>query len=418
MSNPNSYRRYVLFTLMAVYAFNFIDRQLLVILQESIKKELLLSDTQLGLLTGFTFAMFYVTLGIPIARFADKSNRKNIIAISLTLWSGLTALTGLATNFVQLVIARIGVGIGEAGCSPQSHAIISDYYPEEKRATALSIYSIGIYVGIFVGYLGGGILNQYYGWRISFFAMGMPGILLAILLYFTVKEPVRGASDTTKKINDAQSFGQVTRYIFSKRSFVYLSLGSGFMAFISYGIGNWLPPFFFRYHGMSSQNIGIANALIVGVGGGLGTFAGGYLGDHFGRVSKKWYLWIPMICALAAIPLSFAAIFSPQKEWVFALLISATLLNATYLAPSIAVAHSLVPAHMRAVTSSVLFFILNIIGLGGGPLVVGMLSDAFAPSVGAQSLQYALACIVFVGLIGSLLYFLAGKNLAQDMEEN
>ena len=168
--SPTNYRRYVLFILMGVYAFNFIDRQLLVILQESIKKELTLSDTQLGLLTGFAFAMFYVTLGIPLARLADKSNRRNIVAISLTLWSGVTALTGMAFNFTQLLLARIGVGIGEAGCSPQSHAIISDYYPIEKRATALSIYSLGIYVGIFIGYLGGALINQYYGWRIAFFA--------------------------------------------------------------------------------------------------------------------------------------------------------------------------------------------------------------------------------------------------------
>ncbi len=416
MSNPNSYRRYVLFTLMTVYAFNFIDRQLLVILQESIKKELMLSDTQLGLLTGLTFAMFYVTLGIPIARFADTSNRKNIIAVSLTLWSALTAFTGFATNFIQLVLARIGVGIGEAGCSPQSHAIISDYYPLEKRATALSIYSMGIYIGIFIGFLGGGILNQYYGWRIAFFAMGTPGVLLAILLYFTVKEPLRGASDTHQIKNDTQSFGQVIQFIFSKRSFIYLSLGSGFITFVTYGLGNWLASFFSRYHGMSSQSIGITNALIIGIGGALGTFLGGYLGDHFGKVSKKWYLWIPAIAGIISLPFSLTAIFSQQKELIFLCFTLATILNAIYLAPAIAMAHHLVPPHMRALTSSVLFFALNLIGLGGGPLVVGILSDSFAHLVGALSLQYALACIVFVGLIGSFFFFLGGKNLAKDLE--
>ena len=416
MSNHNSYRRYVLFTLMTVYAFNFIDRQLLVILQESIKKELMLSDTQLGLLTGLTFAMFYVTLGIPIARFADTSNRKNIIAVSLTLWSALTAFTGFATNFIQLVLARIGVGIGEAGCSPQSHAIISDYYPLEKRATALSIYSMGIYIGIFIGFLGGGFLNQYYGWRVAFFAMGTPGVLLALLLYFTVKEPLRGASDTHQIKNDAQSFGQVISFIFSKKSFVYLSLGSGFITFVVYGLGNWLASFFSRYHGMSSQNIGITNALIIGIGGGLGTFLGGYLGDHFGKVSKKWYLWIPAIAGIISLPFSLTAIFSLQKELVFACFTLATILNAIYLAPAIAMAHHLVPPQMRALTSAVLFFCLNLIGLGGGPLVVGILSDSLAPSVSALSLQYAMACIVFVGLIGSFFFFLGGKNLAKDLE--
>ncbi len=415
MSNPNSYRRYVLFTLMTVYAFNFIDRQLLSILQESIKKELMLSDTQLGLLTGLTFAVFYATLGIPIARFADRSNRKNIIAISLTVWSGLTALTGMAANYTQLVLARIGVGVGEAGCSPQAHSIISDYYPPEKRGTALSIYSLGINIGIFIGFIGGGILNQYYGWRVAFFTMGAPGILLAILLYFTIKEPVRGASDSVQKVNDAKSFGQVVRFIFSKRSFVYLSLGTGVISFCVYANSIWLPSFFFRYHAMTSQEVGITNAIISGVGGGIGTFAGGFLGDRFGKASKKWYLWIPTIATLIAIPLSLAGLFSSQKELTAAFFVLTAILHMTYLAPAIAMAHGLVPAHMRAVTSSVLFFILNLIGLGGGPVVVGILSDAFAPTLGIESLRYALASVAGVGFIGATCYYLAGKNLERDL---
>ncbi len=402
---------------MGVYTFNFIDRQLLVILQESIKKELLLSDTQLGLLTGFAFAMFYVTLGIPLARLADRSNRKNIIAICLTLWSGVTVLTGMAMNFVQLVIARVGVGIGEAGCSPQSHAIITDYYPVEKRATALSIYSLGIYLGIFIGFLGGGIINQYYGWRIAFFAMGAPGILLAILLYFTIKEPIRGSSDAIKKEGLNLSLWDVIRFLFAKKSFVFLALGTGFTAFVGYGILNWFPSFLYRYYGMSSQNIGIANALIIGIGGGLGTFGGGMLCDRFGRKDKKWYLWIPMIAVLASIPFTLATLFTSQKMLVFAFMFPATVLSNIYLAPAIAIAHTLAPANMRAVASSILFFILNIIGLGGGPLVAGMLSDWLKSSVGDQSLRYAMGSIVFVGLVAATLYYFAGKAVAKDLEE-
>ncbi len=402
---------------MGVYAFNFIDRQLLVILQEAIKKELELSDTQLGLLTGFAFAMFYVTLGVPIARLADKSNRRNIIAICLTLWSGVTALTGMATNFVQLVITRIGVGVGEAGCSPQSHAIISDYYPVEKRATALSIYTLGIYLGIFIGYLGGGIINQYYGWRVAFFAMGVPGVLLAILLYLTVREPMRGATDEVRKANMDLSLWEVIRFLFSKKSFIYLSLGAGFTAFVQYGIGNWLPSFLFRYHGMSSQQIGVANALIVGIGGGLGTFGGGFLCDHFGKASKKWYLWIPMIAGIGSIPLTLIAIFTSQKLLTFAFIFPGVILSAMYLAPSVAISHMLVRANMRAVTSSILFFILNIIGLGGGPLAVGFLSDVLKSSAGLESLRYAMGLTLFIGLIAGTFYFLAGKALTKDLED-
>lgn len=417
MTASPGYRRYVLFILMLVYAFNFIDRQLLVILQESIKKELMLSDTQLGLLTGFAFAMFYVTLGIPLARLADKTNRRNIVAICLAAWSGVTALTGMATNFVQLVLARIGVGIGEAGCSPQSHAIISDYYPVEKRATALSIYTLGIYLGIFIGYMGGGIINQYYGWRIAFFTMGIPGVLLAALLYLTVREPLRGASDVAKKASLDLSLWQVIRYLFSKRSFVFLALGAGFTAFVQYGVGNWFPSFLFRYYGMQSKEIGISNALIIGIGGGLGTYLGGYLGDRLGRKSGKWYLWIPMMATLVAIPLSLAAFFTSDRMLVFAFIFPGVLLNSIYLAPSVAVSHTLVPPNMRAVASSVLLFILNIIGLGGGPLATGAFSDWLRPSLGEESLRYAMGAVVLAGILASLLYYLAGNALAKDQEE-
>src|SRR5215468_8228594 len=191
----NLYRNYVLVMLTLVYVFNFIDRQLLVILQESIKKELHLSDTQLGMLSGFTFAVFYVTMGIPIARFADKGNRRSIVAISLGLWSLMTACSGLARNFVQLLLARIGVGVGEAGGSPPAHAMISDYFQPEKRSTALSVYSTGIYFGILTGFLMGGYLNQHLGWRTAFFVLGIPGILFSLLFFATVKEPRRGATD-------------------------------------------------------------------------------------------------------------------------------------------------------------------------------------------------------------------------------
>lgn len=417
MTATPTYRRYVLFILMLVYAFNFIDRQLLVILQESIKKELELSDTQLGLLTGFAFALFYVTLGLPLARIADKTNRRNVVAVCLALWSSVTALTGIATNFVQLVMARIGVGIGEAGCSPQSHAIISDYYPVEKRATALSIYTLGIYLGIFIGYMGGGIINQYYGWRIAFFTMGIPGLLLALLLFLTVREPVRGASDTIAKANLDLSLWEVIRYLLSKKSFLYLSLGAGFTSFVQYGVGNWFPSFQFRYLAMQSQEIGISNALIIGIGGGLGTYAGGYLGDRLGLTSRKWYLWLPMVAALVAVPLSLIALFSTDKNLVFAFLFPGVILNSVYLAPSVAIAHTLVPANMRAVTSSVLLFILNIIGLGGGPLATGILSDWLKTSMGDQSLRYAMGGVVMAGLIAGLFYFLAGRALAKDERE-
>lgn len=217
----NLNRNYVLVMLTFVYVFNFVDRQLLVILQESIKKELHLFDTQLGLLSGFTFAIFYVTLGIPIASLADKRNRRNIVAMSLGLWSVMTAFSGMARNFIQLLLARIGVGVGEAGGSPPAHAMISDYFQPEKRATALSIYSTGIYIGILVGFLMGGYLNQHLGWRIAFFALGIRGIIFSLLFYTTVKEPRRGATDASDApVNKVHSLGEVLRFLYSTRTFV------------------------------------------------------------------------------------------------------------------------------------------------------------------------------------------------------
>ena len=221
-SSSDSYKRYVLFILTGMYAFNFIDRQILVILQEPIKAELMLNDTQLGLLTGFYFAILYTALGLPIARYADKNNRKNVISISLVFWSAMTALSGLAQNFVQLSMARIGVAIGEAGGSPPAHSIISDYYEPEKRATALSIYSMGVYIGIFLGFLIGGIIAKHYGWRMALFALGLPGILYAVLLWFTVKEPIKGQMDADDIHKKELTFGEVVRILMSKKSFISL----------------------------------------------------------------------------------------------------------------------------------------------------------------------------------------------------
>ncbi|HTB24956.1 MAG TPA: MFS transporter, partial [Puia sp.] len=240
--SSNLYRNYVLVMLTLVYVFNFVDRQLLVILQESIKKELHLSDTQLGLLSGFTFAIFYVTLGIPIASLADKRNRRNIVAMSLGLWSVMTAFSGMARNFIQLLLARIGVGVGEAGGSPPAHAMISDYFQPEKRATALSIYSTGIYIGILVGFLMGGYLNQHLGWRMAFFALGIPGIIFSLLFYTTVKEPRRGATDASGAlVNKVHSLGEVLRFLYSTKTFVYLALATGLHVFCIYGLVNWAP---------------------------------------------------------------------------------------------------------------------------------------------------------------------------------
>lgn len=414
----NKYKAYVLAILTGVYTFNFIDRQILVILQESIKADLGLTDTQLGMLTGLTFALFYVTLGIPVARLADRSNRKNIVAISLALWSFMTALSGSVANFFQLLLARIGVGVGEAGGSPPSHSMISDYFPPERRATALSIYSVGIYIGILVGYIAGGWLDQLYGWRIALMALGVPGILYAIILYFTVEEPERGRYDQQKSIaeDDKDSFGDVVRYLFSKRTFVLLAVGCGLHAFGSYGVGNFFPSFLARVHEMPISEIGTWLGLCTGIGGGIGTFLGGYLCDKFGKDNLRYYLWIPALTEILSLPFAVGAFFLGNTALAMACFFLMTLIGSLYLGPMIAVSHNLVKPSQRAMASAILFFVLNLIGLGLGPLVMGALSDALQPSLGAQSLRYAF-CLTFVtGLIVMVMFYFAGKSYEEDLK--
>jgi MFS family permease len=400
----NRYRNYVLVMLTLVYVFNFIDRQLLVILQESIKKELQLSDTQLGMLSGFTFAIFYVTLGIPIARFADKRNRRNTVAASLGLWSIMTAVSGSARNFVQLLLARIGVGVGEAGGSPPAHAMISDYFPPEKRSTALSIYSTGIYFGILIGFLMGGYLNQHLGWRVAFFAVGIPGVVFSFLFFVTVKEPRRGATDENVP-QGSHTLRQVLKRLYSSKTFVWLAMATGLHVFCIYGLLNWAPSFLIRLHAMKSSQVGAVLGPVFGIGGAAGSYLGGALTDHFGKIDRRRYLKIPAYAIIASIFFAAGALFIQNTPVSICCLGCCAALQSTYLGPSIAVAHSLVPASMRALTSAILFLVLNLIGLGFGPMVVGFLSDLLKPTLGIESLRWAMSIVIPVGATSVVLFF-------------
>jgi MFS family permease len=406
------YQNYVLGMLTLVYVFNFIDRQVLVILQESIKKELHLSDTQLGLLSGFTFAIFYVTLGIPIARLADKGNRRNVVTISLAIWSMMTAFSGLARNFLQLLLARIGVGVGEAGGSPPAHAMISDYFPPEKRSTALSVYSTGIYFGVLIGFLMGGYLNQHLGWRTAFFVLGIPGLIFSLLFYTTVKEPAKGATDAMTTISgEAPTFGSVLRLLFSLKVFVYLAIATALHVFCIYGLLNWAPSFLSRMHGMKNIDIGFSLGLIYGLGGAAGTYAGGYLTDHFGKKDRRFYLSIPAYAVLLSMVFIAGTIFLQSLPLTLLCLGACAFLQSMYLGPSLAVAHSLVAAPMRALTSAVLFFVLNFFGQGFGPLIVGFISDALKPQLGIESLRWALSILLIMAFGAAMMFFSAAKKL-------
>ena len=410
------YRWYALAVLTIVYIFNFIDRQILVILQESIKEELSLMDWQLGLLSGIAFAMFYVTLGIPIARLADKGNRRNIVALAIATWSAMTALSGAAQNFLQLLLARIGVAVGEAGGSPPAHSMISDIFPPERRATALSIYSMGINLGVLLGFVIGGWVNDWFGWRWVFVIIGIPGILWALVVRFSLREPPRGLSEGKTEVADAPPVREVISLMWSRSSFRHLSLAAGLHAFVGYGVGQWIASHFIRtYELTSTGGIGTWLGLIVGIAGGAGTVLGGYICDKLGVRDKRWYVWLPAISTLAAVPFSVTVYLLNDYALALVIYTVPVCLGYMYLGPSIAMAHALVGSRMRALASSILFFVINLIGLGMGPFLTGLISDLLAHSLGDQSLRYALVIVVLVYVWSTVHYLIAARTLREDL---
>lgn len=408
---------YALGVLTVVYSFNFIDRQLLAILQESIKADLGLSDSQLGLLTGFAFAVFYVTAGIPIARWADRSNRRNIVALSLAVWSGMTAVSGMAQNYVQLLLARIGVGVGEAGGSPPSHSMISDIFPANRRASALGFYSTGVNVGILFGFLLGGWLNEYFGWRVAFMVVGAPGILLALLVRFTVAEPIRGLAENKQVSDRPIPVIEILSLLWSRHSFRHLAVASGLTAFVSYAIASWSASYFIRSHGMSTGELGTWLAFIMGFGGAVGAFGGGVLADKLATKDKRWYVWVPAVAGMIAAPF-IVVVYSADSAYL-ALLCAVVpgVMSNVFLGSTVATVHSLVGVRMRAMSSAVFFFILNIIGLGLGPYSVGLLSDYLALDYGQESLRYAMLMILPIVAVWAVVHFLlASRNLREDLQ--
>ena len=405
---------YALGILTIVYSINFIDRQLLSILQESIKADLMLSDAQLGLLTGFAFALFYTFAGLPIASLADRSNRRNIVAISLTIWSGMTAISGLAQNYWQLLAARVGVGIGEAGGSPPSHSMISDIFPPEKRASAIGFYSTGISIGILFGFLFGGWLNEFFGWRVAFFVVGIPGVLLALVLYLTVPEPVRGLAENKASSGDNPSMMTVFKVLLSRRSFLFMALGAAMNAFAGYSTANWVASFMIRTHQMPTGELGTWLALIIGVGGAIGVFGGGVIADKLGKTDKRWYMWVAACACVISIPLQISTFWVDDPYTALMCMVIPSVLSNAYLGATIASVHGMVGLKMRAVSSALLFFILNMIGLGMGPTTVGLVSDLLVDQHGVDSLRYAMMYIIPTAMFMSGVFYLVAARYVRD----
>ncbi len=410
--------RYALGLLLAVYIVNFIDRSILNILLQPIKEEFGVSDTYLGFLSGIAFALFYTFMGLPIARWADRGSRRTIIALMLFIWSGMTVASGLARSFTHLALARVGVAIGEAGCTPPAHSLISDYFPPQRRATAMSLYALGIPIGAGLGFLIGGWINEYFNWRMAFIVVGAPGVLLALVVRLTLPEPERGAHDPTDhRAGAQQSLADVIRYMIALRSFRHIAMGAALHAFYGYGAATFIAAFFVRSHGIPTGELGTWLAGISCTGGVLGTFLGGYLSDRFAVADRRWYVWVPALSTVFYIPFAFFLYLWPDGNVALMLWFPGSLFGGMYLGPTFALTQALVRPQMRALASAILLFIINIIGLGLGPQVVGILSDLLQPRFGVEALRYSLLTIVVTFAAWSVAHYaLAARTLESDLD--
>lgn len=415
------YRRLVLLLLLAVSVLNFIDRQILAILLEPIKAEFHLSDTQLGFLTGLSFALFYSIMGIPLARLADCGNRRNVIAAVVALWSGMTALCGLATGYVSLLAARIGVGVGEAGSTPASTSLLADYFEPARRATVLGLQSVGIYLGILLGFLLGGWIGEYFGWRTAFFVVGAPGLLFALVFRLVVDEPPRGYSEGIVEHCDPPGLRQALVYLWAKRSYRHLPFAAGYYAFVAYGSMAWAPSFFVRSHGMGTAEIGTWLALTVGLAGGAGCYLGGVVADRIATTTgdPRWYVWLPAASVVLSIPFMLGMYLWPDPQIALIISSGAWFLGNSWLGPTFATIQGLAALRMRALAFAIMMFINNLLGIGLGPQIVGILSDALHGSLGDNSLRHALILsIVSASLLSAFHFIMAGRTLRQDLEQS
>ena len=414
-----AYRSYVLAVLFLGYVVNVMDRSVLGVLVESIKLEFGASDKLLGLLGGMAFALFYATFGIPIAAWADRSSRRNVLSLAVLMWSVMTALCGLATTFWWLLLARIGTAVGEAGGTPPSHSLISDYFSLQRRATALSLYALGVPFGAMVGSYAGGWLNELYGWRHAFILVALPGVLVALLVRFTIVEPPRGHADqVAPSVADAHAprIPDVLRYLWSLRSFRHLCLAAGLHSFVWYAGSTWNAPFLMRSHGMNSGQAGTWLAVFAAIGA-IGTFAGGILADRLSvlRGDRRWYMWVPGCATLIMVPFQFSSYLASNLSWVISSFCVMTVLASFFFGPSFAMAQSLATLRMRAISTSLMLFIQTLIGLGLGPFFVGVISDHLNPTVGNQSLAYGLVIVGLVNLWAAAHYFRGARSLREDL---
>ncbi len=422
-----AYTRYAMWLLLGVYIVNFVDRSIINILAEPIKQELNLADWQLGLMSGLAFAILYTFLGIPVARLAERSHRPRIIAAAAVTWSGFTVLCAFAGNFWQLLLFRVGVGVGQSGCTPPAHSLIVDYHPIEKRASAIAFYSLGGAIGTLLGLVMGGLVYDAFGWRVSFMVAGSPGLLFAVLAFFTLKEPRRRLAQHATTVAAASStFGQTMAYLAKTPTFWFVAFGA---TIFNFGGGvAFTASFFLRNHtaemNLLAQGLGLKAVGFLGlaigltnVGGALGIWLGGWITDRFGTRDLRNYIVAPAIAALLIIPVRLTIYTVDSALVALSFLAVSAFLGGFWWGPVFSVGQSVVPSHMRATSAAIILFTINLLGAGMGPLVLGLLSDYFNHGLGmgpAEGVRWALIASVVTGLGAFISFWMARRTIRQD----
>lgn len=413
--SPITGRTWTLIILTLVYMFNHVDRQILVILLEPIKADLGLKDSELGILTGIAFAAFYATLGIPVAIWADRGNRRNIIALALMIWSGMTALSGLANSYLQLLLARMGVGIGEAGGTPPATSMIADLYPPEQRATAMGIYTTGIGLGVMAGFALGGIIYEAFGWRAAFFAAGIPGLLLALLVRFTVREPIRGLADNLAPDSDPTALRDTLRFIQGQSALLWLLSGCLLLCISSNAFLVFTSSHFQRTYALTPGQVGIPMGIMIGVIGSVGSIAVGMLCDRLSKSDMRWRPWTIAVSNAIAIPFMWMMLQAPTALHAYSWYAVPCFVGLVYASVAYTATQELVKLRMRAFASAFMLFSLTLIGIGGGPWIAGLLSEYFAAKGAEQPLGQALELMLLFNIASIFCLIRAGTSYRQGV---
>ena len=415
--NGSSWRtHYTLVVLTLIYALNHLDRSIFSIVLQSIKSDMHLSDTALGLIGGLAFVMFYATLGVPIAYLADRYSRKIIITAGLTVWSLKTVLTGMVTNVWQLALARFLMGAGEACGTAPSNSMLSDLYDRARRPLALSVLTSGSTMGVFLGFVAGGWVNEYFGWRMAFFAAGAPGLVVAILFYLTVREPRRGGVETGNPSLDAGTFMDAMRFLAGSKTFVFVLVGGCLSGIHMYGIIIWGPAFLIRVHELASGEVGTYLGFARGPVGIIGILTGGLLVERLSHRDERWRVWIPALGIILSVPAEIVYLLAGPLWIAVAGMMLSTFFTSMHLGPVYAILMNVAKIRMRAMATATFMFFGNLTGLTIGPLGIGYLNDLMTPEFGGHAIRYSLVIGTGFAVLGGITMWCGSKYIAQDAQ--